>query len=144
MPRNKHQSGMAGTFAVAAELCRREYEVALTLGNSPHIDLLCASPSGVPFKIQVKAAASPTFVPIGRAWLESPPNATLYLITALIPADSATTPFRFFIISHAEAVALWAAVPKLKKNGEPYKAGWEGFAWPALMSHENAWTKLPQ
>jgi hypothetical protein len=57
---------MAGTFAVAAELSRRGYDVALTLGNTPSIDVLCASPTGRPFKVQVKSATAANFVPIGQ------------------------------------------------------------------------------
>jgi hypothetical protein len=35
-----HQTQWAAQFAVASELCKRNYEVALTLGNHPVIDLM--------------------------------------------------------------------------------------------------------
>ena len=85
MARSKHHTGMAGTFAVGAELSRRGYDIALTLGNTPTIDVLCASPNGRPFKVQVKSAASANFVPIGKAWLEAAPDENLYLFVVLVP-----------------------------------------------------------
>ena len=45
----------AAQFAVASELCKRGYEVALTMGNYPVIDLMVVSPKGVPFLIYVNA-----------------------------------------------------------------------------------------
>ncbi|MBW3538930.1 MAG: hypothetical protein KY476_01545 [Planctomycetes bacterium] len=142
MARAKHHTGLAGTFAVAAELSRRGFDVALTIGNTPTIDLLCASPTGHPFKIQVKSASTPNFVPIGKAWLEAPPDDNLYLIVVLVSARGQSG-FRFFILSHPEAVSLWANVPKTKPNGEPYASGWEGFSWTMIQSREDAWTTLP-
>jgi hypothetical protein len=133
---------MAGTFAVAAELSRRGYDVALTLGNTPTIDLLCASPSGRTFKVQVKSASSANFVPIGKDLLEAPPDESLYLFVVLV-ASTGDVPFRFFILSHSEVVSLWATAPKTKASGEPYAAGWEGFRWPTIQPRESAWGKLP-
>jgi hypothetical protein len=141
MPRKKHHTGVAGTFAVAVELSRRNYEVSLTPRNSPSIDLLCASPNGIPFKVQVKRASSANFVPVGKARLETNPDDNLYLIIVLVP--SAELPFQFFIMSHPEARTIWADVPKVKPNGEPYAAGWEGFGWRTIEKHENSWEKLP-
>jgi hypothetical protein len=133
---------MAGTFAVAAELSRRGYDVALTLGNTPTIDLLCASPGGRPFKVQVKSAASANFIPIGKTWLEAPPDESLFLVVVLVSA-AGNPSFRYFIFTHPEATSLWATVPKTKPSGEPYAPGWEGFGWPMIQPHEDAWAKLP-
>lgn len=141
MARSKHHTGMAGTFAVAAELSRRGYDVALTLGNTPTIDLFCALPSGRPFKVQVKSAAAANFVPIGKAWLEASPDESLYLFVVLVSAPG--TPFRFFILPHPDATALYGTILKTKSSGEPYAPGWEGFGWPMTQPHENAWERLP-
>jgi hypothetical protein len=43
----------AAQFAVASELCKRGYEVALTMANHPVFDLMVVSPKGVPFLIDV-------------------------------------------------------------------------------------------
>lgn len=47
--------GIAGEFAVAAELCRRNIYAQLTLGNQKGIDLLTLSREGIFLKIEVKA-----------------------------------------------------------------------------------------
>jgi hypothetical protein len=49
-----HQTQWAAQFAVASELCKRDYQVALTLGNHPDVDLMVQSPKGVQFTIDVK------------------------------------------------------------------------------------------
>ena len=38
--------GNAGQFRVASELCRRGYSAAITLGNTPNVDILCSSDDG--------------------------------------------------------------------------------------------------
>jgi predicted RNase H-like HicB family nuclease len=53
--------GLAGEFAVAAELCRRGLYAQLTLGNRKKVDILIASPSGVYAGIEVKTKQ-------GNAW----------------------------------------------------------------------------
>lgn len=47
--------GVAGEFAVAAELCRRNIYAQLTLGNQKRVDLLTLSRTGRFLKIEVKA-----------------------------------------------------------------------------------------
>ena len=49
-----HRTQSAAQFAVASELCKRGYEVALIMGNHHVIDLMVVSPKGVPFLIDVK------------------------------------------------------------------------------------------
>jgi hypothetical protein len=43
--RSAHQTQWAAQFAVASELCKQGYEVALTMGNQPVFDLMVISPS---------------------------------------------------------------------------------------------------
>ncbi len=142
MTRSRHHTGWTGTFAAAAELSRRGYDVAITIGNTPHYDLLCASPSGRPLKVQVKSLADSNFVFIQKAFLEMPSDADLYLIVVLVPQAS-TIPYRFFISSHTETGMLWASTRKTKLNGEPYKAGAEGLSWSTVKSLEERWETLP-
>ena len=49
-----HQTQWAAQFAVASELCKRDYQVALTMGNHPRVDLMVISPSGTKFAVDVK------------------------------------------------------------------------------------------
>src|SRR5712692_3635123 len=53
--------GIAGEFAVAAELCRRNVYAQLTLGNQKRVDLLTLSRSGIFLKIEVKAKQGPSW-----------------------------------------------------------------------------------
>lgn len=52
--RSAHQTQWTAQFAVASELCKRGYEVALTMGNHPALDLMVISPKGVHFAVDVK------------------------------------------------------------------------------------------
>jgi len=52
--RAQHLTQWAAQFAAASELCRRKYQVALTLGNHPETDLMVVSPSGVQFLVDAK------------------------------------------------------------------------------------------
>ncbi len=57
---SKHQTQWAAQFAAASELCKRGYEVAFTMGNHPHKDLMVVSPDGVTFAVDVKASTKRT------------------------------------------------------------------------------------
>lgn len=48
-------------FYVCAELTRREYLVALTLGNAQETDIFVSSPSGRNFRIDVKGQSTKNF-----------------------------------------------------------------------------------
>jgi hypothetical protein len=54
-----HFTQWAAQFAVASELRKRRYQVALTLGNHPAADLIVISPEGLPFSVDVKGLSSP-------------------------------------------------------------------------------------
>lgn len=49
-----HQTQWAAQFGVASELCKRGYQVALTMGNHPIVDLMVVSPQGLQFSIQAE------------------------------------------------------------------------------------------
>jgi hypothetical protein len=53
---DRNSSHLAGEYFVAAELCRRGYSVAMTLGNAKAIDLF-AERNGRTANVQVKAIA---------------------------------------------------------------------------------------
>ena len=64
MKRAPAQTGAAAAYAAAAQLAKRRYDVALTVGNTKAVDLLCTVPHGVAFKVQVKGISSkgPVFI----------------------------------------------------------------------------------
>lgn len=53
--------GIAGEFAVATELCRRNIYAQLTLGNLKRVDLLTLSNTGRFLKIEVKTKQGPSW-----------------------------------------------------------------------------------
>lgn len=56
-------TSMVGEFFVLAMLSLRGYIASLTYGNAKRVDILASSPSGKPFKIEVKTAGQDN--PIG-------------------------------------------------------------------------------
>lgn len=136
------RTGWAGTFLAAGELTRRGFDVALTNGNTPTTDLLCVPPHGPGFRVEVKSVAAPNFVLISRKVLESPANPHLFFVVVLVPADLAKPP-AFHVLRHSEAHALWAGMPKTKRDGSTPKAGFEGLNWGDVKKHDGRWDKLP-
>ena len=147
MSRSPHHTGWAGALAVAAELSRREYDAAITLGNTPVLDLICASPSGQSFTVQVKSLTAPNWVLIRKSYLEEKPRDNLFFAIVLVPSNepqNATRPFEFHILAHSEVCALYSKQRRVKNDGTPYKPGMEGIAWGDIKPHRDRWDKLPQ
>ena len=140
--RDRHYTAWAGTLATAGELSRRGYDVALTLGNTPVFDLICHSPAGVDFTVQVKSLSYPNGVNIQKHVLEAPPREKLLFVFCLVPLDN-DRPCRFFVMSHQEVRDIWAGVPKLKRDGSVPTPGREGLNWGFVKPHELRWDKLP-
>lgn len=129
---------MAAALAVGAELSRRGYDVAFTLGNSPRIDLLATVPDGRPFKVQVKGISKPWGLYVQETFFAAPLQQDLFLVIVIVarePVQDGCMGFRFFVLSHAEA--------KLEggKMTIPFK---RGLNWGSIKNYENAWRKLPQ
>jgi len=61
-----HQTQWAAQFAVASELCKQGYEVALTMGNHPSVDLMVRSPGGDQFGVDVKGLYTRNFWVVKR------------------------------------------------------------------------------
>jgi hypothetical protein len=126
-PHSPHQTQWAAQFAVASELCKRGYQVALTLGNHPIIDLMVVSPQGIRFVVDVKGLyKGPNF------WRVRAKEKTdqLFYVFALVPSDTDKRN-RFFILTQGEANEGirrdWnAAVARRKAKGREHcksKAG---------------------
>src|ERR1700730_1882162 len=101
MPSNqRHYAQWAAQFAVASELCKRDYEVAFTLGhNTPLADLMVISPKEhKQFLIDVKGLAAPNYWQVSR----QVPRDDLFYVFAVVPRDA---PNRFFIMRQDEVNA---------------------------------------
>jgi len=143
MKRSTHHTAWAGTLAVAAELSRRGYDAALTLGNTPAFDLICASPKGTPFTMQVKSVTTESSVLIGKTLLAPEPKADLFFAVVVVPAKD-DDPMEFRILTHQEMVEHWKEMPTVKKDGKPYKKFKEGVLWKMLKPYSGGWDKLPE
>ena len=81
-----HQTQLAAQFAVASELCKPEYWVALTMGNHPVVDLMVQSPNLMEFSIDVKGLYKRSFWIIER----KPTRKNLYYVLAFVPKGTPT------------------------------------------------------
>jgi hypothetical protein len=152
MARKRQYTAWAAALATAAELSRRSYDVTITFGNTPKVDLLCSVPDGKQFKVQVKGISSRNALFIQKDFLEGTLEPNLFLVIVLLEDNK---PFQFFIMTHAEAQDAWRATaydstgsPVLVKRGQrkglPTKEGCEGLLWGSFKNHENRWDKFPK
>jgi hypothetical protein len=143
LPNIKHQTQWAAQFAVASELCKRGYEVALTMGNHPLIDLMVISPKRTPFFVDVKGQYKPNFWPID-------PKKTLnklFYVLAFVPKDAEN---QFFILTQDqvnEGIRIHSenarALRKAKGlPGEP--RNFQGIQGKFAQRFEDAWEVLPR
>jgi hypothetical protein len=140
-----HQTQWAAQFAVASELCKRGYQVALTMGNHPLIDLMVISPEGVSFDVDVKGQYKRNFWPIRLK--ERSDKLLLFYVLAFVPENA---PNQFFILTRDEVSE------GIKVDGEQAKAlraakglAGEPAEFPGIEQRfaerfKNAWTSLPK
>jgi len=143
-----HQTQWAGQFGVAHELTRRGYLVAFTTGNAPAADLLCESPSGVAFSVQVKSLSSKTYFLYQKSLLE--PNASLFFVFVLVPPDPSCRP-EYFVLNNQQFQDIVNKQENLlseaeKKRGKPYAEFSPGINYGTLAQHKflDAWGNLQQ
>lgn len=120
-----HHSQWAAQFAVASELCKRGYQVALTMGNHPKHDLMAISPQGVSFTVDVKGLRSK------NAWFvrRKPRTENLFYVLALVPPGEAN---QFFIMSQTTA-------NELIRGDTPAS----DIRWSNSLPHLDRWDVLP-
>lgn len=141
--RSSHQTQWAAQFAVASELCKKGYEVALTTGNHPTADIMVYSPGGKAFVIDVKGQYK-------RNWWvvrEKPEREDAFYVFASVPDTGSN---RFFVLTQAEvnkgirdefdnvrARATAKGKPTDKAEAFPCVS----FKWAEVF--EDRWDKLP-
>ncbi|HWX85507.1 MAG TPA: hypothetical protein VNZ48_18075 [Xanthobacteraceae bacterium] len=145
MKRPSHLTQWAAQFAVASELCKRGYQVALTHGNHPSIDLMVRSPQGAEFDVDVKGLYKKNF------FLLSPKDdrKNLFYILACVPQDNEN---QFFVLSQAEANKEVqqdierARARQISKGNTGENAGvMPGISWAAAQRYKDRWKEtLPQ
>ncbi len=142
--RSGHRTQWAAQFAVASELCKRDYEVAFTMSNHPSVDIMVSSPTGLDFGIDVKGLYKPNFWAV-RA---KPDRVGLFYVLAYVP-DSAAN--RYFILSQTDMNAEIDAEiqrarerARLRRGSDEKAAAFPGIPWAVAACHENAWDVLPR
>jgi hypothetical protein len=143
MRRSTHHTSWAAAFAVAAELSRRCYDVAFTVGNTPRYDLFCTGPSNTAFKIQVKGISNAAAFWVQYQFFSTQTEEDLFLVVVLVPRRIKDGGFRYFILSHHEAKEAFAKLPTHKKDGRKYDPNESGLTWGSITPYENAWPTLP-
>jgi hypothetical protein len=137
-----HQTQWAAQFAVASELCKRGYQVALTMGNHPIVDIMVFSPKGKSFQIDVKGLYKPAY------WLVKPkkPRDGLFYVFAYVPAGQ---PNEFFVMTQRQVnKAIQTSWDKFRaKHGRPRADISEnrmpGVEWKFARKYLDKWNALP-
>jgi hypothetical protein len=144
MKPDRYRVSMAATFAVASELSRRGYDVGLTVGNTPKIDLICSAPGGkAKFNVQVKGLSSKTAVLIRTSFFREPAEENLFLIVVLVsPLPEPYGP-KFFVLTHTQAIERWKTYTT-KRDGTPYSStSADGLSWKDIEPYKDKWGALP-
>ncbi len=135
----RYRTQWSAQFYAAAELTRRGYLAALTLGNAPVVDLLVQSPGGVAFQVDLKGLSSKNF------WLvrERPAKPDLFFILVYLPSDVMQPP-QFFIVPSATLVA---EMTKLRErtivSGRDWNEAGAGINWGTGLQFRDRWDYLP-
>jgi hypothetical protein len=135
--RNPHRTQWAAQFAVASELCKRGYEVALTMGNNtPLADLMVVSPET---KKDVPCGCE------GALFAKCMGNQTqgardnLFYVLACVPNDRAN---QFFILKQEDVHAYIELEFKRLKWPKGHKL--TGISWEQAEKHQDRWGILPR
>jgi hypothetical protein len=141
LAKQRTQTQWAAQFVVAAELVRRGYTVAFTMGNrTPDADLMVESPRHDQFLIDIKGQSGKS------GWLirsKSSRANLYYVLVALAPLVQGSEnrqPDVFYVMTQAQAGHLirryQAAHPKNKNKAT-------GFGWTDPHDYKDKWANLP-
>jgi len=146
-----HQTQWAGQFGVAHEMTRRGYLVTFTIGNAPTTDLLCKSPQGIEFSVQVKSLKSKNYFLYQESLLTT--NSNLYFVFVLVPdviAGNDPQPPVYFVLNKKQFLKIVKEEnirqkAEEEKRGQPFAVFSPGIIFHTLNKDEfrNAWHNLP-
>lgn len=145
-PSDRNSTHLAGEYFVAAELYRRGFSVAMTLGNAKAIDLF-AERSACTVNVQVKAIRDKKSIgwPIMK---ERILDGIIYVFVCLNPAGTAPD---FFICTSEEArtntaqYATRGIVDLRKLKGSLYQERWDKIETaPAMPSGARKAVRMPR
>ena len=128
----------AAQFYVAAELTRRGYLVALTLGNAPKTDLMVESPGGSRFAVDVKGLRERNW------WIVRHPREDVFYVFVHVPENPEEPP-RFCVMTGSEVrEEVERYLEEARSRGKVIKETDYGLTWKTPFKHENRWDKLPK
>ena len=113
--KNNYKTQWSGQFGVAHELTRRGYIVSLTLGNAPGTDLLCQSPGGKHFSVEVKTQRTKSYY-LYQKHLENP-NESLHFIFVFLPKSLVERP-EYYVLNNQQFIEIVKEDKELKKASE--------------------------
>lgn len=136
----RYQTQWAAQFYVAAELTRRGYQVAFTLGNAPKTDLMVSTPDdSVQFKIDVKGQSTRNFWLVQKRAIQD----DLYYILVYLAKDGSEPP-RFFMLSCAQMMQERKEYRKhIESTSGKYQEDMGGMNWSTAFGYEDKWDILP-
>jgi len=133
---------------VAHEMTLRGYLVSFTMDNAPRTDLICTSPEGHPFEVQVKSLKAKGWFIFQKALLQSKPN--LYVVFAIVPSD-ANIPPTYFVLNNRQFQKVAEEQAEIDRQreierGVLYKKFSPVFSYKALDTDQfrNNWGNLPK
>ncbi|MDH4216738.1 MAG: hypothetical protein OEV23_07600 [Gallionella sp.] len=123
--------GLAGEYAVAAELCRRGVYCQLTLGNRKKTDLLVETKDSL-FRVSVKAKQTKSWPKVSGIWQKGD-----LLVLVDYKDKAATEAPDFYVLD----VAAWKKVVTLINKGDPRaKLNSENtLVWPGANGEKDIW-----
>jgi hypothetical protein len=144
----KYHTQWAGQFGTAHELTRRGYLVTFTAGNAPAVDLLCQSPEGESFSVEVKSLTSKTYFLCQDGLTK--PNASRFFVFVLLPASLLERP-EYFVLNNKQFLDVVEEQKQISqaseiKRGQPYAAFSFGINYRTLARDEfrDGWDNLPK
>jgi hypothetical protein len=136
-----YSSSAIGELWTARHLASQGYEVVPTNNNSRQRDLKVTAPSGQQFHIEVKTVRGK-----GSPFLVNrcpDPNRSAYWVLVHAPREPTSLPadsdVSFFVLTCAEAAAMWHESNKTAVSSAAYD-----IKWRYLADHLDRWDKLPE
>ena len=129
--------GVAGEFAVAAELCRRNLYAQLTLGHQKRIDLLVVSGAGRMCRIEVKAKQGPEWP--NCLGISAPDSFLVFVDFANRPDDQRPD---FYVLTADEWRDL--VIQEKERYDEVGCSAYKGMGVrpEKIKAHQEAWQKI--
>jgi hypothetical protein len=134
---DKYRTQWVAQFLVAAELTRRGYIVAFTLGNSPVFDMMVRAPStNESFLVDVKGFANNK---VGFFMSRKEQCPELYYIFVYASKDRKLNEDRFYLLTHEDVNALLDDDEKKYPNNKV-----PGLGYQQLERFKDHWDTLPK